>query len=243
MEQYDIYAAEYFNRRKNLTKFNFNRNIEVPAMLKLIGNVKNKKVLDLGCGFGDHVEKLSKKKPKKIIGIDSSKNLINLAKQKKIKNCEFFVNNLENKLKFENNYFDLVYSSLTLHYIKNLNLLFSEVNRVLKKKGLFIFSTGHPIFNTFKLVYTSDKKGELSKLFEVNYFGENLKEADLGGILKVKLYNYTLETWFKMILKYNFEVMAFVETKPSISLKNMYPEKYRLTTRLPTFIIIKLRKK
>ncbi len=37
-----------------------------------------------------------------------------------------------------------MYSSLTIHYIDNLNLLFSEFFRILKPGGIFIFSTDHP---------------------------------------------------------------------------------------------------
>ena len=60
METYDKLAKYYFERRKNRNRFDYNRDIDVPALIKMIGNVKHKTILDIGCGFGDHAEKLSK---------------------------------------------------------------------------------------------------------------------------------------------------------------------------------------
>ena len=42
--------------------------------------------------------------------------------------------------------FDVVYSSLTLHYVTNLAHLLGQVQRALVPGGLFVFSVEHPIF-------------------------------------------------------------------------------------------------
>lgn len=61
MKTYDDIAKFYYKRRKDKKRLDYNRDIEVPAIIKLIGTVKDKKVLDVGCGFGDHTAILSKK--------------------------------------------------------------------------------------------------------------------------------------------------------------------------------------
>ncbi len=60
METYDKLAKLYFERRNDKKRFDYNRDIDVPALIKMIGNVKGKTILDIGCGFGDHALKLSK---------------------------------------------------------------------------------------------------------------------------------------------------------------------------------------
>lgn len=65
MADYDKLAQHYLERRKDKSRFDYNRDIEVPALIKIIGDVKNKIILDMGCGFGDHAEKLSKQNFKK----------------------------------------------------------------------------------------------------------------------------------------------------------------------------------
>ena len=147
MTDYDKIAKHFLERRADESRFDYNRDIEVPAMIKMIGNVKNKVILDMGCGFGDHSKKLSQKGVKEIIAFDLSKELIKFANEQNIPNCKFEIGNMDQELKYKNNYFDLVISSLALHYVKNVNQLFSEVNRVLKKDGIFVISTGHPIFD------------------------------------------------------------------------------------------------
>ncbi|NQV91024.1 class I SAM-dependent methyltransferase [Candidatus Woesearchaeota archaeon] len=246
MTDYDKIAKHFLERRADKSRFDYNRDIEVPAMVKLIGNVKNKVILDLGCGFGDHSLKLSKKGAKKIIGIDLSKELIKFANEQNISNCKFEVGNIDQKLKFPHNYFDIVISGLAIHYIKNINQLFKEVKRVLKKNGTFVFSTGHPIFDLIN--QTPKLKNEMKalgtrRIIDGNYFDESQKISDLGSIGKVKMYSYTFETFIKSGLNNGFELIDYVDAKPVQGSKKYDSEKYKLTTTLPTFILFKFKKK
>ena len=75
--QYDKFAKKYFKLRFDKKDFNHNRLIETPCMIRTVGNVRNKVILDLGCGFGEHVKKYIKKGARKVIGVDISKELIN----------------------------------------------------------------------------------------------------------------------------------------------------------------------
>lgn len=245
MAHYDRLAKEYFERRDNLERFDFNRDIEVPAMIKMVGNVKNKSIFDIGCGFADHLVKLSSKEPKNIVGVDLSCELINIAKSLNIKNSNFYVHDIRKKLNENDENFDLAFSSLVVHYLspKELDNLFSEINRILKKGGEFIFSTGHPLFNLRKT-----RIGELLKnmdnevMMETHYFNEGPHEVELGSTIgKVPIYNFTFETLIKTALKNNFEIIDYIDAKPTESSK-IY-DKYRYASTMPTFILFKLRKK
>jgi len=247
MAQYDKIAKIYFEKRKNKKDFDYNRDIEVPAMVKAIGNVRGKTILDMGCGFGDHIEKLLKQKPKKIIGFDLSPELIRFANGQKLQNCEFFVLNFDKKMPFKAGQFDIVFSSLAVHYSNNLDRLFSNVRKILKKNGLFLFSTSHPIFNAIntslnKLVGIKKINGK--KRFYGNYFDESLKSYDCGtSVGKIKLHSYTFQTWIRAILKNKFEIIEYIDEKPVPESKKYNAAKYKMNTTLPTFILFKLRKK
>ncbi|MBU0459757.1 MAG: class I SAM-dependent methyltransferase [Nanoarchaeota archaeon] len=250
MAGYDKVAKHYFERRADKSRFDYNRDIEVPAMIKLISDVKNKVVLDMGCGFGDHSRKLSEKGAKKIIGFDLSKDLVKFATEQKISNCNFEVGNMDKKLKYKSNYFDLVISGLALHYVKNINQLFKEVNRVLKKNGFFVFSTGHPIFDLLNESLDNSSEAKISikrvgnkRIVQGNYFDEKPKLANLGELGKMITYAYTFETLIKLGLNNGFELVDYVDAKPVPSSKKYDSEKYKLTTTLPTFILFKWRKK
>jgi ubiquinone/menaquinone biosynthesis C-methylase UbiE len=250
MADYDQIAKHYFERRADKSRFDYNRDIEVPAMIKAIGDVKNKVILNMGCGFGDHSKKLVKKGAKKIINFDLSKELIKFANQQNLPNCEFEVGDMDQKLKYKNHHFDFVISALALHYVKNINKLFSEVNRVLKKNGTFVISTGHPIFDLLSESMGNSSEAKIAikrvgkkRIIEGDYFDESKKLANLGSIGNIKTYSYTFETLIKLGLNNGFELVDYVDMKPITSSKKYDAEKYKLTSTLPTFILFKWKKK
>jgi len=247
MSYYDNLAQVYLDRRKDKFRFDYNRDIEVPNLIKIIGKVENKIILDIGCGFGDHAEKLACQKYKNLFGFDISKEMVRLANHKKIPNSIFYVGDMRRKLKHTNSFFDIVYCSLAIHYIKNIDKLFKEVNRVLKNNGVFCFSTGHPIFNLINQnddpIIGVQKIPNNKRTIFGNYFNESLNINNLGSLGKVEVYNFTYETLIKTGLKNGFELIDYKDARPTKVSKKYDSEKYRLTTTLPTFILFKFRKK
>ena len=119
--------------------------------LKLINvrTIKNKKVLELGCGGGQSCIFLAKKGAI-CSGIDISENQINyaidLAKKNSVK-IKYHVGSGDNMSIFENNKFDVILSIFSLQYIENLRTCLGEIKRILKKNGRFIFSLDHPFYS------------------------------------------------------------------------------------------------
>jgi SAM-dependent methyltransferase len=246
MAGYDKLAQFFFERRRDTTRFDYNRDIEVPAMIRLLGDVKGKVILDVGCGFGDHISRLSKRGAKKLIGFDASKKLIEVARNRNISNAEFYVGSINRKLKFGNGTFDIVFSSLAFHHVKNLNQLYSEASRVLKKGGIFAFSTGHPVFDLVcqsptGLIGFTDPKGKRRVCGK--YFDESPKDTRMGSLGVMKAYSYTLETLIKTGLTNGFELADYVDAKPIPSSRRKNPETYKVTSTLPTFMLFKWKKK
>lgn len=122
---------DLFYKKKNYSK-------EVLLIKKLIKK-KNLSILELGCGTGNYTKKLSPLS-KKIVAVDKSKYMIEIAKRKKIKKTLFLTNEIKS-LKFDQK-FDLIISLFhILSYQKN-NLevkKFFELSKYLKRGGLFIF--------------------------------------------------------------------------------------------------------
>ena len=93
-KMYDQFGKEYQRTRNEKHKSRlYNEYFEVPCMVKAVGDIKGKKLLDIGCGAGVHIKKYLSKGAK-CWGIDISHSMIDMAKQ----NCptvEFLLLNLK----------------------------------------------------------------------------------------------------------------------------------------------------
>ncbi len=223
--------------------------LEKPAMYSQLPNLENKKVLCLGCGAGEECEYL-RKKGAKVIGIDISKELIKMAKQKFPK-IEFYVMGMQ-KLNFAKSKFDFIYSSLVLHYVKNWIPVLKKIKKVLKKKGLFLFSTHNPVCWGAEKV----KDGKCSWRIIGLHKDSNKKYKAYGNYLETKKIN---DTWFdsfkityyhkpfyKMIneiIGSGLEIVDCLEPKCLEKLKKIDKNKYEKYSKVPLFVIFKLMKK
>lgn len=105
-------------------------------------NLKHKVLVDIGSSFGWlEKELLSIEKSIKVIGVEPDAKAVDFSR-KNIKNAEFKVGDAL-KLPIKSNYTDIVtLFDVIEHVPKNTELkALSEVNRVLKKKGLLFLST------------------------------------------------------------------------------------------------------
>lgn len=118
--------------------------------LKIIGNVKNLEVLDIGCGGGQNSIVLKKWGAKRVVALDQSDKQLdyarNLAKEQKI-DINFIQGDMEDLSRFKGTDFDLVFTSHAITYVNNMKKVFSEVFRVLKQDGHFVMCTLHPMMS------------------------------------------------------------------------------------------------
>jgi len=148
MKEQNIYDNEEFFKgyqelREN--KYTANELIETPQLFQLIGDVKDKIILDLGCGTGGNAKKLIELGAKKVLGIDLSTKMIETAIQSNNNpNINYKVMSMNEIDKIDEK-FDLVVSSLAIHYIEDYNGLCKKVYNLLNDGGEFIFSHGHPM--------------------------------------------------------------------------------------------------
>ena len=132
---------------KYYDKMYYDKNYEseckfIIKILKYYQNFKTKKILDLGCGTGNHILILARKNFD-VVGIDKSETAIKIAKKKARQNdysAKFFVENMTNF--FFNKKFDACISMFnSMCYLNNTDFTktIKNVKHHLKSKGLFIF--------------------------------------------------------------------------------------------------------
>lgn len=107
-------------------------------------NLKNKKVLDLGCGYGFYTNYF-KSIGANVIGVDASKAMLALANQR-YPNCDFRMVDMTKTLNFSDESFDMIFCNQVLMDIDDIELVFRECKRLLKPGGIFYYSIVHPAF-------------------------------------------------------------------------------------------------
>jgi len=142
-EKYGIGSEKFFNE-----VMGYRYNIYAPWLKKAIVRleVRNKKILEVGCGMGMDLLQFAKRGAK-VVGIDLVSYHIELAQElfkMKIssRNYEIFQADAES-LPFKNESFDLVYSFGVLHHTPNIKKAIREIWRVLKPDGKVMVGLYH----------------------------------------------------------------------------------------------------
>jgi ubiquinone/menaquinone biosynthesis C-methylase UbiE len=166
-QAYNVWSKNY-DTVKNRT-----RDIEAFALRKSLETDQLFDILELGCGTGKNTEWLISK-AKHLIGADFSDDMLAQAKSKiTADNVEFRQMDLRETWRFSDDQFDLITCSLALEHIENIEFIFSEANRVLKKGGRFYIGELHP----FKQYAGTKARFEIeSGTFELECFVHNISE-------------------------------------------------------------------
>lgn len=123
---------------------NYNDLLEQPALRRLLPALQGKDVLDLGCGAGGTCRYLLERGAASVTGIDLSARMIAQAKQDSSADIRFLCMPME-ALGELGLTFDLVVSSLALHYVQDYPSLLRAVFAALRPGGTFVFSQEHPL--------------------------------------------------------------------------------------------------
>ncbi len=129
---------------KKSNKLRYHQKVLINMLLKTHGSNFKGDVLDIGCASGALIRELNKKfKKSNFTGIDTSLDLIKIAKKKNISNCKFLKKdfmNLKNKFKF-----NIIIAGGVLAFYDNFSLAINKMINLLKNNGyLYIIGT----FNT-----------------------------------------------------------------------------------------------
>jgi len=236
----DVFFDKYSNMSRS--KNGLEGAGEWHELKKMLPNFKDKRVLDLGCGFGWHCRYAVENGAKSVIGIDISQKMLSEAKNKtKCGNIEYICMPIED-IDFPEESFEVVISSLALHYIKSFEDVLDRVYKCLSTGGDFVFSVEHPIFTAQgPQDWYYDDKGNILHWPVDHYFTEGIRNAKFLGEEVIK-YHRTLTTYLNSLIKIGFEITGVVEPEPEENMLNTVPGMLD-ELRRPMMLLVSARKK
>lgn len=211
-------------------------------MIDEIGELKGKTVLDAGCGDGFFIPNLIKKRPKKVIGIDISKWLIDIAKKEiKKKNVEFQQMDLTKRLKFKDNFFDVIISYNVLQEVRDISTSFKELARALKKGGKLIISITHPLYHLFVSGVETKNKDPIENLKRYPKI-EAIHSTAIKGFEKFFIvYRKPISAYINEIAKNKLRILKMKDILIPSKIGKL-SKKHKKRVGLPVFLLFKLKK-
>lgn len=127
-----------------------NRNI-----IKKLGNIRGKKILELGCGAGEASVYFAKKGAN-VVATDISSEMLNVVKKVAQKHGVSLhtKQSYSHEISFEDNTFDIVYAANLLHHV-DIESTVKEVYRILKPGGIFVSwdpLAHNPLINIYRSI-------------------------------------------------------------------------------------------
>lgn len=187
---------------------------EWSTILSILPDLQGKKVVDLGCGYGWFCRSAREQGAAQVLGMDLSEKMLGKAKEMtEDPAIEYRQQDLE-ALQLPAASFDLIYSSLTLHYIENLGKLFATVYQALVNGGEFIFTAEHPIYTAPKHQgWLVDEAGQ--KSWPINGYqqeGQRISNWLAEGVIKQ---HRMLGTYINLLVQQGFTIRYLNEWGPS----------------------------
>ncbi len=180
----------------------------------LLPDLRNKSVLDLGCGFGWYCRFAREQQASSVVGVDLSEKMLEDARKQTHDPAISYLHMPIEDIEFPNDQFDVVFSSLAFHYIQSFEGICKKVHECLKPGGMFIFSVEHPIFTSRQEQdwYIDDQGNRLHWPVD-HYQKEGLRQTPFLSEHVIK-YHRTISTYVNDVIGAGFELKAVKEPTP-----------------------------
>jgi SAM-dependent methyltransferase len=204
----------------------YNAAYERPAVREVLGDVRGRDVLDAGAAAGEHSAWLVAHGAR-VVALDASEAMVRLARARLGGAATVLCADLARPLPLADASFDVVLSSLTLHYLEDWIPTLRELARVLRPGGRLVLSTHHPAL-------TDDPNADYHAVRVVEEGWDGFAESPVP----MRFYHRPLERIVGDVLAAGFVLRALREPRPSAEAAVRDPAAAaRLRTR-PWFLIL-----
>ncbi len=196
---------------------------EWPELKKLLPDLAGKRVADLGCGFGWFSRWAEQQGAASVLGVDVSTKMLERAEAETDSATVSYRCIDLDVLELDADAYDVVFSSLTLHYLLDLDRLMATMAQAVTPGGSLVFSVEHPIFSapTSQQFETSDDGNRIWPLDNYLVEGKRVTNWFVDGVVKQ---HRTVATYVNAVIDAGFILDRIVEFGSPASAVGENPE-------------------
>ncbi|BFU60973.1 MULTISPECIES: class I SAM-dependent methyltransferase [Rodentibacter] len=249
--QTSVYDRENFfelYQKLRANPISLNEIVEKPTMLSFLPDLQGKKLLDLGCGTGAHLQLYLERGAEKVVGVDLSANMLKRA-QSDLEKCGRFQGRfslyqlaMEKLPNLSDNNFDIITSSFAFHYVQDFPALLAAIFNKLAPNGMLIFSQEHPITTCHKSGERWEKDENKQQVaYRLNYYRDE-GERDRNWFKQpFKTYHRTMATIINNLISAGFQIEQIAE--PMLAEQPKWHSEFRDLQHRPVLLFVKAIKK
>ncbi len=186
---------------------------EWPVLRSMLPELAGRRVVDLGCGVGWFSRFAESQSAASVLGIDVSTKMLERARAETgATTVDYRCVDLDQLDLIAHS--DVVFSSLTLHYVRDLDRLLTAIALSMQPGGSLVFSVEHPIYSapTSQNFVTTDDGDRFWPLDNYLVEGERVTSWFVDGIVKE---HRTVATYVNSVIDAGFALEQIVEWGPT----------------------------
>lgn len=236
----DTFFEGYQKIREN--PVNYNILLEQPALMSFLPKLEGKSILDLGCGTGQACLEYIRRGAAQVTGIDLSEKMLSQAREQARHEKIQYIRMDMCDIRSLNSHYDIIISSLAVHYIADFSALLGAIYDCLNEGGRFLFSQEHPLTTApcGGPEFSTDENGKA-----LHY---NLTDYGRGGVRSTKWmvegvikYHRTFSEIINALLHSGLILEKMSEPFPSTEALSLNP-KMAKEFHKPSFLVIRCQK-
>ena len=214
----------------------------MPRMLAMLGDVRGKSVLDLGCGEGGYARELANRGAR-VTGVDGSERLIDVAMDRSravVPPIRYICANANALEALASGSFDCVLASMSLMDVEDYPGAVGEAHRVLRAGGELAMSITHPCFSTPASHWIRSSDGSLVTFAVDRYFDRIAWDSPITDRFRTPVLrrHRPLEDYIAAPLEAGFALRELVE--PGVTDDELTKSKrFRKLARIPYFLFLR----
>lgn len=236
-------AAEKYHQFVDSPQDKVRTELLYPTIFDVLHDIKNKRVLDIGCGNGLFAFEAAQKNAH-VQAFDNAKMIEIAKKNYSHPSIEYSVHDANTSFPYSSEYFDYATANMVLMDMDDIDTVLKESYRVLKKNGILIISILHPCFTPPVGRFRRGVRGRINNKYAYfhlyNYFSPPKEQKDLCG-KKTNYYHRTISNYTHSFHKNNFVIIDTFEPKPTTAFIEKYPHFFH-AERIALFLLFVLKK-